>query len=275
MKLDFNILVLICILFSIIGAVLSVNMIKSMLYEAGFLKKNYKNEDIPLSVGICFIPAVTIGLLPLVINKPIQKSCIIYLALIIAMSFVGLIDDVFGNRNDSGFKGHIKALLKGRLTTGGLKLLYGGIIAFCLSLAISTNVYAVVLNTLIIALFTNLLNLFDLRPGRALKVYWIFILILVPFVLKHSHLGAILIPLTITTFIYAKNDLKAECMMGDAGSNVLGSTLGMIIALMLDMKLKLIFFIVILLLNLLSEKISFTKLIEKNKVLNFVDRLGR
>lgn len=275
MNIDFKIIVLASIIFSLIGAAASINMIKAMLFEAGFLRKNYRNEDIPLSVGLGFIPAITIGILPLVLVKASQKSCLIYLALIIAMSFVGLVDDVFGNRNDSGFKGHIKALFKGRLTTGGLKLLYGGIIAFCLSLAISTNIYAIVLNTLIIALFTNLLNLFDLRPGRALKVYWIFALILVPFILKYIHVGAILIPLTVTTFVYAKKDLKAECMMGDAGSNVLGSTLGMIIALTLNMKLKLIFFVVILLLNLLSEKVSFTKIIEKNKLLNFIDRLGR
>src|SRR5690606_29750187 len=118
-----------------------------------------------------------------------------------------------------GFKGHFGALLRGRLTTGGLKALGGGLIAFFLALFLSSSWYDVVLNTLIIALFANMLNLLDLRPGRAVKGYFIFLLLIL--LLAKGRVDWLLImPVIGAVLVYFPYDLKAKVMMGDAGSNV-------------------------------------------------------
>ncbi len=46
-----------------------------------------------------------------------------------AMVF-GIIDDVWGGKDAKGFRGHVGSLARGQMTTGGLKLLGIGVVAF-------------------------------------------------------------------------------------------------------------------------------------------------
>ena len=64
-------------------------------------------------------------------------------------------------------------------------------------------------------------------------------------------------------------------MMGDAGSNVLGISIGIFMAFGYSMNVKIGWLVFLVLIHILTEKYSLTKIIEKNKVLNFLDRLGR
>jgi UDP-GlcNAc:undecaprenyl-phosphate GlcNAc-1-phosphate transferase len=267
--------------FSVISSLIMINMIKNMLYKANFIRKNYKGQDIPLSVGIAFIPIMVCGLMPLLLVAGYLRYIFIYLFLCLNMSLMGLIDDVFGNRNQSGFKGHIGSLLKGELTTGGFKAAFGGVCALFVSVGMSHNIAVICLNTLIIALFTNLLNLFDLRPGRAVKAFWFFGILLILFFVVSGQFSSsakaiyVILPIVIGSVLYFKGDVRAEYMMGDAGANVLGCSLGFAAAFVSNMYIKICIFFVLLFLNLLSEKVSFTKLIEKNRLLNKIDSLWR
>ena len=136
-----------------------------------------------------------------------------------AMFFAGIIDDTIGNRDVSGLKGHFKSLFKGKLTTGGFKALFGGFVGLIISISISKNIYDIVINTLIIALSTNLMNLFDLRPGRAIKVYLVISLVL--FFTLGGYTRNLLLLIFPNVLAYFNFDLKAKAMMGDTGSNVL------------------------------------------------------
>ena len=190
-----------------------------------------------------------------------------------AMFFAGIIDDTIGNRDVSGLKGHFKSLFKGTLTTGGFKALFGGFVGLIISVSISKDIIDIVVNTLVIALSTNLMNLFDLRPGRAIKVYLV-IMITIFFTLS----GYIqILPLLIlpNVLAYFNFDLKAKAMMGDTGSNVLGISIGILMVLGYTLKVRIVWLVFLVLIHLLTEKFSLTKIIEKNKVLNFIDRLGR
>ena len=69
--------------------------------------------------------------------------------------------------------------------------------------------------------------------------------------------------------------LKAKAMMGDTGSNVLGISIGILMVLGYTLKVRIVWLVFLVLIHLLTEKFSLTKIIEKNKVLNFIDRLGR
>ena len=138
-------------------------------------------------------------------------------------------DDSFGSSADKGFRGHLSALFHGRLTTGALKLFGIGLLAaFSMapdfgSLEVPAWVVTAewVLQVLAIALTANLLNLIDLRPGRALKVYSLLAIVgvrrssacrrdgpIVPFD-RADLLGPV--------FAIWGFDLRERGMLGDAG----------------------------------------------------------
>jgi len=64
-------------------------------------------------------------------------------------------------------------------------------------------------------------------------------------------------------------------MMGDTGSNVLGLTLGFIAIFTLSTPVKVGLLIFLLGFHVFTEKYSLTKIIEKNKVLTYIDMMGR
>lgn len=209
----------------------------------------------------------------------------------------GLIDDVWGSATAKGFTGHIRALLSGRITTGALKLfgigfvaLAGGVgLAFDRargSLDVDSLEYVVtwVSATLVIALSANLLNLFDLRPGRALKVYTAFALVaavalgigsaLAP---EDAFSSALIVFLWMLGPVVAvwRYDLGEYGMLGDAGANAAGVLAGFVLAWALPTTGLVAAALVLLGLNALSEKVSFSRIIESNGVLRWIDSLGR
>ena len=80
-------------------------------------------------------------------------------------------DDLYGDRHARGLGGHARALLEGRVTTGMVKLvsLIAAAAIGCRDAATAHPVDAA-LGTVLVAGSANLVNLFDLRPGRAAKV---------------------------------------------------------------------------------------------------------
>ncbi|NLB52796.1 MAG: hypothetical protein GX808_07635 [Syntrophomonadaceae bacterium] len=245
-----------------------------MLNEANAVRKNYLGLDIPVSTGISFPFTLIISYTILAIPGWYDNSYHLFMLAVVTISFLGFIDDMLGQRDSLGFKGHFGALFKGRLTTGGLKALGGGIVAFMLAFSLNNSWTDIIINTFIIALAANLMNLFDLRPGRAVKAYLIFLLVIVIMALGQIK-WLLIAPLTGAVLYYAKNDLKARIMMGDAGSNVLGISLGYlsVISFSLSMRLGILFFL--LAIHFYTEKYSLTNTIENNRILKRLDDLGR
>jgi hypothetical protein len=208
--------------------------------------------------------------------------------LVLGALALGMADDMFGSAADKGFRGHLSALMRGRLTTGALKLFGIGLLA-AFSLApdfgsIETPMWIVitewVLQVLAIALTANLLNLTDLRPGRALKVY--SLLALVGCVLIGVSSGWSIVPLlALVSFgpVVAVwgFDLKARAMLGDAGANAAGVMVGWVLAnaLVAWWWALAAYVVVVLVLNLVSERVSFSDVIERTPFLRWIDGLGR
>ncbi len=262
---------IISLLLSYIGSPLILDMLK----RGGSTKLNYRNEDIPIGMGLLFvlIQFISLGIIIILCNKNFQYI-ISYLFAITLIGMIGLLDDLTGEEDIKGFKGHIKSFFKGVLTTGGMKAGVGFLIALFISIMISDNFIDIVVNTLLIALFTNLTNLFDLRPGRALKVFILISLIML-FSNQINEYNFIIYSFYGILCIYLPLDLKAMAMMGDVGSNVLGMTLGIYCGLTHSLIGKLIYLFILIFLHVMAEKVSFSKIIEKNKFLNFIDNLGR
>ena len=272
-----------------LGTYFMIPLFKSMLVNGNVIRPNYKNEMIPVGMGIVFLPMIIINSIILGFvtlnniwfvsssNYNLNIVWLLCLALYIfsmmAMFFAGALDDLIGNRNVSGLKGHFKSLFKGELTTGGFKALFGGFVGLVVSVCISSSIVDIIVNTLIIALSTNLMNLFDLRPGRAIKAY---LVIMIPiYITLTGYIKALPLLIFPNVLAYFNTDLKARGMMGDTGSNVLGISIGVLMALGYGIKVRLAWLVFLILMHLITEKFSLTKIIEKNKVLKFIDDLGR
>ncbi|HQE06418.1 MAG TPA: glycosyltransferase, partial [Tepidanaerobacteraceae bacterium] len=146
-----------------------------------------------------------------------------------------------------------------------------------LSFPLATTFIEVIVNTLIIALFTNFFNLLDLRPGRAIKVYIIIFLAILAALNLAEKTDILLTFVPLLGFVvgYLPYDLKASSMMGDAGSNVLGISVGLLVVLSLSWHIRIAVLAFLIGIHFFTEKYSLTKLIEKNSLLNYLDNLGR
>jgi hypothetical protein len=180
----------------------------------------------------------------------------------------GAYDDLAGTGDRRGFRGHLGALRHGEVTTGAVKL--GGIGATgIISAALAGGSPAdVILNAGLVAGGANLLNLFDLRPGRAIKVAAAS-----GALLGAAGLDSVAAPLAAGLALLPE-DLGERAMLGDAGANALGAMLG-VSASGLSRTGRITLLGVIVGLTAASEKVSFTKVIARNPVLNWLDMLGR
>ena len=255
---------------------LSIPMISKMLENSGMIRENYRGDMIPVGLGLVFIPTLVINSIILIYSNIVpEKIIMIYMLLFasIAMSFVGIIDDSLGNRGVTGLIGHFKALFKGSLTTGAFKALLGGFVGLTLAVTLSKSIPNIIVATLVVALSTNMMNLFDLRPGRAIKVYTLLAIIIFIASAKFQREVMMLILPAVLAYFYF--DLRALTMMGDAGSNVLGVSLGVFIVSSFGLAVQVVCLILLVLIHILTEKFSLTKIIENNKFLDYVDKLGR
>ena len=249
------------------------------LFErGGRLVKNYKGDMIPQGIGIMFpIQTLLWYALFLLLFKNDSANTLLFQFAITAASFIGFIDDMLGARDVLGFKGHFKSLFTGRLTTGALKAIVGLLVSFIISSNLTSNFLETVINTLTIALFTNFFNLLDLRPGRAIKVYiFSFLVISLGLVIIQKAVAILpFMPLLGIIIGYMPYDLKARCMMGDAGSNVLGISIGVLITSTFGLYIKILVLAFLIGIHVFTEKYSLTDLIKNNRFLNYLDNLGR
>ncbi|MCL5887312.1 MAG: hypothetical protein M1617_03285 [Actinobacteria bacterium] len=216
----------------------------------------------------------------------------IAVAVVVGAFLFGLIDDVFGSSSAKGFKGHFRTLAKGRLTTGALKALGIGFVSLLAGFAIADlrgfagiEYFGVaLLSTIVIALSANLLNLLDLRPGRALKGYALMsclgvLAIALPvfggIAATLASAASALLWLLGPAVAVARYDLAEEGMLGDAGANAAGALVGLMLALGSSLPTLGVAAILLVAANALSEKVSYTRLIEANTILSRVDSWGR
>lgn len=261
-------------LLGVLGTLFCIPLFKNLLTNSNLIRPNYKGENIPVGMGIVFLPMIIINSIILIyFNLVDTLNLMLFLFGIISMFFAGALDDIIGNRDVSGLGGHFRSLFKGNLTTGGFKAVFGGFVGLLISVVISKNVFDIIINTLIIALSTNLMNLLDLRPGRAIKVYLTIMTVILFNVSKSiKSLIYLILPNVLAYFNY---DLKAKAMMGDTGSNVLGISIGIIFAISFPFEIRISWLVFLIFIHLLTEKYSLTKIIENNKILNYIDKLGR
>lgn len=274
--MNYNFLALLMFFFGLTVSFVCINFIRAMLVDSGLIRPNYKKINIPVGMGLAFIPNIIIngGVLAFFTNNKSHLMLIYVLAFsLITMALTGLLDDCLGNRSVSGLKGHFMSLFRGQLTTGGFKALIGGFVGLFVAVSVTKSIPAIILGGILVALSTNLMNLLDLRPGRAIKVFLLISAII--FIFNTGFNRALLMILLPAVIAYFYFDLKALAMMGDTGSNVLGICLGVLVVVSYGIVVQIIYTVFLIAIHILTEKYSLTKIIENNRFLNYIDKLGR
>jgi hypothetical protein len=187
---------------------------------------------------------------------------------------LGAYDDLAGSGARRGFRGHLGALRHGEVTTGAVKL--GGIgVTGIISAALAGPPADVLVNAGLVAGGANLLNLFDLRPGRAIKVALASgALITAGGALSRGPAARTAVPVAAGLALLPE-DLGERAMLGDCGANALGAMLGAAAAAGLPRPARIALLAGIAGLTVASEKVSFTKVIERTPALRWLDMLGR
>ncbi|MDT0277142.1 hypothetical protein [Blastococcus goldschmidtiae] len=194
-------------------------------------------------------------------------------------ALVGGYDDLAGARpeqaRDKGLAGHLRALRAGRVSAGAVKVAGIGAAGAVAALLTARGrgpgaLTDAVLTTGLVAGTANLVNLLDLRPGRAAKVG-----LLAATATMGGPAGTLVAGPLGATLAVLPADLGEQVMLGDSGANALGALLGLRLAAAPSRRRRAGLLAAITALTLASEKVSFTRVIEATPGLRDLDRLGR
>jgi UDP-GlcNAc:undecaprenyl-phosphate/decaprenyl-phosphate GlcNAc-1-phosphate transferase len=190
--------------------------------------QNFAGRNIPASAGLSFLPIILTMLVGFAagVLGPLDGGGW-YLAYSLVAGLVGFADDRWGGVGERGFAGHVGALSSGRMTTGLLKVLVlggGGLVFGVLAFGVG---WRALFAAFLLAGCANLANLFDVRPGRALKFIGVPVVVL----LFLAPYGAVLAVAGVVGGAVAlfHFDLRGRIMLGDAGAAIWGAVLGYLV----------------------------------------------
>lgn len=253
-----------------------------------FTRQNFRGRDLPTGAGVVIVLVILAALTALTISEPLGASpderleVSMRLLTFAALGFglLGLLDDLGGAGESGGFAGHLKALSQGRLTTGAVKLFAGAGLAVVLAAEVhlpdegAAGTARLVADGALIALTANLANLFDRAPGRVTKVSLLAFAGLIVAVGAEPELAGVALVAGAGAGLLLP-DLRERMMLGDSGANVLGAALGVGVVIACAPGVRTGVLVAVLALNLISEWVSFTKVINSVTPLRAADRFGR
>lgn len=257
---------------ALLGNRLAVELMSS---RSGWTRRNHAGAEVTLAEGPVAVLAMLAGLLvgvPVPGGSATARGAVALAAA--GSGAVGAYDDLRGTNQAKGFRGHFAALRSGTLTSGTVKIAGVGLSAAAASLLLGRTSGAGgairladrLMDTALIAGTANFTNLCDLRPGRAAKV---------TLVLAAGFVGVGAAPVLGTAAGCLPSDLREKSMLGDCGANALGAAVGTVAAAWLPRPVKLAALLLVVGLNLASERVSFSAVIDRTPTLRWLDQLGR
>jgi UDP-GlcNAc:undecaprenyl-phosphate/decaprenyl-phosphate GlcNAc-1-phosphate transferase len=297
---------------SVVAGILMLGLLWRTLSGEKLSRTNYRGIKVATAAGIVFIPAFLLIYLPTFdyasrrlaydsthatnVFHATRAGMTSMLVLVLGFCFLGFLDDVAGDSSAKGFRGHFSEALHGRFTTGLVKAFLGFIVAM---VALQPEMFTVartglksygiwIMSAAVVALAANFFNLLDLRPGRAMKVFFPALALCAGLTLRYGAVGVVMnvypplyyymtpaLAIAGIALVLFPGDLREKFMLGDAGSNVLGAVVGLGLVYGTSFWWRLGVLILLLILNILSEKYSFSDAIASNRVLNWLDSTGR
>ena len=250
--------------------------------QPGLTRPNYRNHYVPTATGIVLAlalllveagrtAAATFGLGD---DDAAQGARLLTVLAVLGFSLLGAVDDVAGSGEHRGFRGHLLALATGRVTTGLFKLLGGGAVALLVVGPLAgDSPRRLLTDAALVALAANLGNLLDRRPGRTGKCALVCFVLLVALAGAEPALSGVAVVVGAAAALLV-DDLRERLMLGDAGANPLGAALGLGVVLAAGPGARDVVALVLVVLNLLGEVVSFTRVIDAVPPLRAFDRLG-
>ena len=252
-----------------------------MLASPALARANYRNRMVPTSAGVLIVLAVLVieagraifGSLGIGDDPglTVQRSEVLFA--VFGFGLLGMVDDLLGDGSARGFRGHLRALLHGEITTGFLKLFGGAGIAVVL---VATPGFAtgrrLLVDAVLIALAANLGNLLDRAPGRTIKAAIAYVPL--AFVLGDGAVGVAIAPAMGAAFGLLGDDIRERLMLGDAGANVIGAVLGLGVVLGRGEVTRTTALVLLVITNVAAELVSFSAGIDRIPPLRWLDRLG-
>jgi UDP-GlcNAc:undecaprenyl-phosphate GlcNAc-1-phosphate transferase len=277
------------------AAVLAPAVLRT-LAAGGHIRANYRERMLPHPFGVLIVAAALIALIPLVLLERLAGSEIFHIEVLpialyaLGVATLGLIDDTLGEDRPGlsepgshgvptspgprGWRGHGRAALRGELSTGALKAAGSlGLALFAMSFeGFSKSRWLLAVAVLVLA--TNVFNLLDLRPGRAIKA-----LVLLGAGLTLGSLdvrplwslGLFVAP----ALVAGLYDLRERAMLGDTGANLLGALAGLWLVLTLSGTGQLVALGLLAAITVYGELRSISGFIERTPGLRALDSFGR
>jgi UDP-N-acetylmuramyl pentapeptide phosphotransferase/UDP-N-acetylglucosamine-1-phosphate transferase len=257
---------------------------RDILDAPSLRRRNYRDRIVPTAAGIFAVLAVlgveagrsTLGAFGVGDEPGYDLARPLVLFACVGFALLGLVDDLLGTEAERGFRGHLRALASGRLTTGLCKVIGGAAIALVL-VGTAGNLVSgkrLLADAVLIALAANLVNLFDRAPGRAIKVAlcaWVPIAL----VARGDVVGVAIAPVIGAFAGLLGDDLRERVMLGDTGAYALGGVLGLAVVLDVGRGPRNVVLAVLIVLTVAAELVSFSRVINRVPPLRAFDRLGR
>ena len=241
-----------------------------------WIRTNHAGASVTLAEGPIAVVALLVGA---GVDRLLDSSGRRSLAVVVAgvgSGVVGAYDDLYGTTQAKGFRGHLRALRSGELTSGMIKVLGVG-----LQRGRAPQPWSSARGPAVRSRYAVLLDgcstQHSLRrpptspicstcgPGRAAKAI---------ILLGSGLVGFGAAPAVGAAAGSLPTDLAARSMLGDCGANALGAAVGTAAAQALPRRFRLLAFGAVTALNLASERVSFTAVIERTPLLRRLDQLG-
>jgi UDP-GlcNAc:undecaprenyl-phosphate GlcNAc-1-phosphate transferase len=252
--------------------------------RSGLARRNFRDREVAFPAGAVLIACSLVALAPLALLDdradldlldPELRRWAVY---VLGVAMLGLLDDALGRGTAAdthrGWRGHARAVLGGRFSTGAIKAV--GALALAAYAASGRGEEGVdyVADLALLLLATNLFNLLDLRPGRVEKI---FVALLAGLCIGGTTveplelLGVFIGPVIVVGWF----TLRERAMLGDTGSNLIGALAGVALLEMLDETGTLIALALVAALTIYGEFRSISETIERIPPLRALDWLGR
>ena len=236
---------------------------------AGRTRSNYRGRSVTLVGGVSAAVGAGVGATVFAPRGSRAPTAVVALSAALAGAYDDLVAPHLELDVDKGWRGHLRALRAGRPSGGVVKVAVIGTGAVVAGRLRARSWAAAVPAAALIAGTANLVNLFDLRPGRAGKVAAVLAASLLSGPAGGSTaavLGAALAELP--------GDLGETRMLGDIGANPLGALLGLRLT-ETGPPARWAVLAVVTALTAASERVSFTRVIARYAPLRAVDEWGR
>lgn len=253
-----------------LSVAMGLGVVTRQFWRAPHVRENYRGRLVLATAGIVLVGPLAVG----AAATGAKRVAMTMAAVGAGMALLGFIDDVHGDRRAGGFAGHVRELLRGHVTTGLVKAVGGGIAGLAAAWALGYRGAWMLVAAAVVALNTNVANLLDLRPGRALKVWFPCAIALLVTGIPHGG-ERVLMALTGGAAVFIIGELRERIMLGDTGAGLLGAALGVAAIATFGHRGLVVSLLVLVAATVASEVVSFSRVIEAVPPLRWADRLGR